>query len=74
MVQQDNKTEEALWSAVRALEEKAAVLRRVADRARGHRHEPVAARVENDSATVEQQAELIREAIANNNFKDSIET
>ncbi|HET8563587.1 MAG TPA: hypothetical protein VFM35_06930 [Candidatus Binatia bacterium] len=70
MVQQDEKTKEALWSAVRALEENAVILRRVGGRARRHNHESLATRVESKAAA-EQQSKLVREVIARNNFKGS---
>jgi two-component system, chemotaxis family, protein-glutamate methylesterase/glutaminase len=63
--EQSGALEGAMWTALRALEEKAALTRRLAERA-GHRGHALARRqFERQLREVEQQAELIRQVLAN---------
>jgi two-component system chemotaxis response regulator CheB len=61
---QDDHVERALWAALRALEEKAAMLRRIALRARGRGHVASAARFEQKANAALEEAVAVREVIA----------
>jgi two-component system chemotaxis response regulator CheB len=71
MSQQGDRIEEVLWSALRALEEKAALSRRVAARARGHNNNSIAAQFEAEAEKVEDQAKVIHDLIAAGNDLDA---
>lgn len=62
---QSDALEEALWSALRALEENASLARRMAARMRGHNFDLSAANFEERAREAEQRAELIRRILAN---------
>ncbi len=61
---QARRLEAALWTAVRVLEESAAYLRRLGDRARRGRLEAIAERYEARALNSEQQAELLLDILA----------
>jgi two-component system chemotaxis response regulator CheB len=69
---QDGDIENALWTAVRTLEEKSALRRRMA--AHAHRRElgPIARGYEGQAAEAEHQANLIRAIVVNNQRKDGV--
>lgn len=60
---QQLEVEAALWAALRALEEEAALARRMATRARDARHARQLTRFEGRAASAEQQAQAIRRAL-----------
>ncbi len=60
---QAEAVERALWSAVRALEESAAVARRLADRARDAEHAERAARYHEQRLAAEEHARLLRDLL-----------
>ena len=57
------RSEHALWSALRALEEQAAVCRRMAERARRQRRPASAKRYEDRVRELEQQAQDVRNLV-----------
>src|SRR5918911_1543569 len=57
--------EDALWAALRALEEQAALALRLADRAAERGQRQIAARFHSRRREVQDQAEVIREVLAN---------
>jgi two-component system, chemotaxis family, protein-glutamate methylesterase/glutaminase len=63
--EQSTALEEALWVALRALEEKAALARRLADDARRRGRRLTAEQFEDRSRMVQQQAASVREVIVN---------
>lgn len=62
---QGDGVEEALWSALRALEEKASLSRRLADRARQHNQPAVVERFEEQTASATQHANILRDILLN---------
>jgi two-component system, chemotaxis family, protein-glutamate methylesterase/glutaminase len=60
---QSKGVEDALWIALRALEENAALLRRLADRARDRGHDRSAQRFASQAHGVETRARIVREAL-----------
>jgi two-component system, chemotaxis family, protein-glutamate methylesterase/glutaminase len=62
---QAENLEEALWIALRALEERAALLRRVANRGRESGHQGTADRFKSHSDDAEEKAEVIRRILLN---------
>lgn len=62
---QGDGVEEALWSALRALEEKASLSRRLADRARQHNQHGVVERFEEQAASASQHANILRDILLN---------
>lgn len=64
--QQSTALEAALWAALRALQEKAALMRRLALNARNRGRGLVAARFEEQAKEVEEQEEVIRHALEMN--------
>lgn len=64
--QQSNALEEALWSAMRALEENAALTRRIAERARKRNQHTIVKRYEEKEQLAHQRAEVIRQVLLNN--------
>src|SRR5262249_42178411 len=64
---QSNGIEAALWTALRALEEKVALCRRMVDRAIERRHISSAAQFQRQADEVEQQAEVLRRVLAEGN-------
>jgi two-component system chemotaxis response regulator CheB len=67
MKSQDDGIETALWSALRALEEKAALRRRMADHARRGRMAIIASKYEEHAEESERQAEKLRAVLVNGN-------
>jgi two-component system chemotaxis response regulator CheB len=65
MAEQSDQLEEALWSALRALEEMANIRRRLAQRAVKSGHSARAQKYNMEAERMEQRAELIRRAILN---------
>jgi two-component system chemotaxis response regulator CheB len=63
--EQQSALEGALWAALRALEEQAALARRMAVRGRELGHTRTAARFDERATAAEQQATLVREALRN---------
>jgi two-component system chemotaxis response regulator CheB len=61
--QQNTQLEGALWSALRALEEQAALARRMAARARGLRQTKSAVRYDERAESAESEARTVREAL-----------
>jgi len=68
--QQDQGVEKALWSALRALEEKAALARRIASRARRRNNHIVALRYEAEAEKAHQQSKVIHNAIVHNQLTE----
>jgi two-component system, chemotaxis family, protein-glutamate methylesterase/glutaminase len=62
-LQQNSQLEGALWAALRALEEQAALARRMAVRARELRHSKSAVRYDERAGSAEAQARTVREAL-----------
>ncbi len=62
-VEQGQSTERALWAALRALEEKAALARRLEHAARDRHHDDVATRFEDRARETEAHAEIVRRLI-----------
>jgi two-component system chemotaxis response regulator CheB len=60
LAEQGKGVEAALWAAARALEERAALSRRLATRARQRRHLHTAVSFDRRAAQAEQRAELVR--------------
>lgn len=60
---QSDSVETALWVAMRALEEQAGIIRRSAERSRGHRAPSAAARYDLRAEEVEQRAHVIRDLL-----------
>jgi two-component system chemotaxis response regulator CheB len=63
VAQQAEGLEAALWAAIRALEESAALQRRVSRRLRDRGNERGAARFEDGAMLAEERAQLIRDAV-----------
>ncbi len=63
MASQSANLEEALWVALRALEETAAFAERLQERAKDRKHTLAAARFSEQSADAHQRAEIIRQAL-----------
>ena len=70
---QTNSVERALWTALRALEERKALLERLADHGRRHGHLAVAATFEQRSRQVEEDAKAIQEVIAGGRAVDPVQ-
>ena len=71
LAQQSYSLEDALWSALRALEEKSSLTRRMAGRMREHNHDLSAKRLEESARSAEQSAALIRQVLLEGN-KDNV--
>jgi len=71
LAQQSNSLEDALWSALRALEEKSSLARRVAGRMRGQNHGLSAKRLEENANSAEESAAVIRQVLLNG-IKDNL--
>ncbi|MCA1667719.1 MAG: chemotaxis protein CheB [Thermomicrobia bacterium] len=71
VAEQSLQLEAALWAAFRGLEEKAALVRRLADRARASGHQLLAERYEEQEQDARQHAAVIRELILNGNVSPS---
>ena len=69
-VEQAQSTERALWAAVRALEDKAALARRIEHAARDRSHTDVATRFEERARETEQHAEAVRRLILTDGQED----
>ncbi|MBD3563307.1 chemotaxis protein CheB, partial [Planktothrix sp. FACHB-1355] len=67
LARQSEALEEALWSALRALEEKSALIRKMAERANGRGQKLSAQRFEAQAKEADQSIALIREALIRNN-------
>jgi two-component system chemotaxis response regulator CheB len=65
VVSQADHVERALWAALRALEEKAAMLRRMSDRSRDQDHLATALRYDNRAVAILEEAKSIRALLAN---------
>jgi len=65
LAQQSHSLEDALWSALRALEEKSSLAKRVAGRMRGHNHDLSAKRLEENAHSAEESAAVIRQVLLN---------
>ena len=57
------QTEETLWNAIRAIEETVLLMRRMAEKVKGHQHEEAARSILQRADTAQQQANLVREAV-----------
>jgi two-component system, chemotaxis family, protein-glutamate methylesterase/glutaminase len=73
-VEQGQSTERALWAALRALEEKAALARRLERAARGREHVEVATRFEERARETEENAEIVRRLILTGKQEDELPT
>ena len=62
-VQQQTALDGALWAALRALEESASLVRRMARRARERNHQQSALRYDERAKATEEQAELVRQLV-----------
>jgi two-component system chemotaxis response regulator CheB len=71
MAKLEDGVEAALWSAVRALEEKAALRRRVAEHARRGRFKRVADRCEMEADEAERQANVVRAILTESNGRSA---
>jgi two-component system chemotaxis response regulator CheB len=65
MAEQAETLEDALWSAVRALEEKVALARRLAQRARDRSYHKAALTYDERARVAEKQAEIVRQMLLN---------
>jgi two-component system chemotaxis response regulator CheB len=65
LTQQSDALEAALWVALRSLEERAALARRLAEPARRRGHSITATRFEEQAAEAEQAARLVRDLLLN---------
>jgi two-component system, chemotaxis family, protein-glutamate methylesterase/glutaminase len=63
LIQQSGALEAALWVALRSLEERAALARRLAEPARRRGHSITATRFEKPAAEAEQAARLVRDLL-----------
>lgn len=63
LAEQANALEDALWTALRALEENAALARRLCARAQERGHSLAASRFEVQAAEASQRAEIVRQAL-----------
>src|SRR5262249_57169502 len=63
LAEQATEMEAAIWTAFRALKERAAMARRMAERARGHGHRQTAVRFESEANGAEQRAALIQQVL-----------
>ncbi len=63
LAEQSEALEEALWTAVNTLEESALMAARLAQEARGRRHDRVAARFDERTREMQRRAELIRQVL-----------
>ena len=70
---QNETLEAALWSAFRNLHESAALARRLAERARGHKHDLAAEKFEMRSRRAEEQARVIRDLLLSAQNKSGTE-
>jgi two-component system chemotaxis response regulator CheB len=68
-VEHARKLEAALWTALRALEENAAIRRRMAERSKGQRWESLAGEYERQAKDSEERAALIREVLVVDDIK-----
>jgi two-component system chemotaxis response regulator CheB len=64
------KLEMALWTALRALEENAAIRRRMSERSKGQRWETLASEYERQAKDSEERAALIREVLVSDPLKN----
>ena len=69
LADQSEALDDALWSALRALKESAALARRMAQRARDRNQKVSAERYENQVQEAEQRAEVIRQVLLNGTTK-----
>ena len=65
IAEQAERLESALWTAYRALEEKASLARRMAERARQHGNNLIEARFAEQALNASQNASLLRQALLN---------
>lgn len=63
LAEQSEALEDALWSALRALEESGALVHRMARRARENNQHLIATRYEERARSTQQQAELIQQVL-----------
>jgi two-component system chemotaxis response regulator CheB len=61
--EQSEALENALWIALRTLEDNATLSRRLLDRSRSHQHDRAAERFEQEAETAEENARLIRDVL-----------
>lgn len=66
IAEQAEELENALWAALRSLEENAALSRRMAARARERKHQISLMRYEDNARQIDQRASVIREVLRNN--------
>ncbi|WP_163989540.1 chemotaxis protein CheB [Pyxidicoccus caerfyrddinensis] len=71
VVGQQKGVDEALWAALRALEESAALARRMAARARQHQHSHSAARFKQRAEEVEAQVLVLRQLLLGGSSQDA---
>ncbi|MFB2921674.1 MULTISPECIES: chemotaxis protein CheB [Aerosakkonema] len=71
LASQSEALEEALWSALRALEEKSALIRRMAERAKERNQKLSAQRFEAQAKDADQSIALIREALIRNDSNNN---
>lgn len=71
VVGQQKGVDEALWAALRALEESAALARRMAIRAKEHQHQHSANRFEERAAEAEAQVLVLRELLLGSSAPDA---
>jgi len=70
LLEKSNELEVALWSALRALEEKASLARRLALRSRTQNRNLATARFEENAQEAERHAEVIRRVLLDNSVTD----
>lgn len=68
MAAQTTGLEDALWSALRALEEKLSLAQRLAERAHTNRQSRAASRFEEQARTAEEHAETLRRLLLDSNY------
>jgi len=60
---QTDSVDRALWAALRSLEERAALTRKLADRARGRKHDWIARAFDDRATAAEEHANVVREVL-----------
>ncbi len=73
LAEQSDSLEDALWVALRALEEKASLADRMAKRMRDRNQTRSAKKLEEDAEDAQRSANLLREVLLNNNRNSTVE-
>ena len=73
LAEQGEAVEDALWTALRALEERASLLYRMARRAASYEHKATESRFSKEAVMIDQQAELLRQLLLSGVLRTSDE-